>query len=255
MFDWSSTKGLLLMAGSALSIMLAIGIGIGYVMFYPSVSEASSRLVTSVERISRLESSIAMKEARFNDLLNEVGEYRQEIARMKATNEAHLEHLDQQLIAVTAAEVAQNEAATDLVAIRKKITLLEDDLLATNALHGQLFSLEEAIEPMDSDRLLLVELRKSMPDDLDAATQYWKKVKDQAVKSDPSLGTKVDRVIRFLPTYFDWLGGEYTDTCDSVLAFFDSGAVEFGTMSGDLQNDIFLVMINRMDSAINLIEN
>jgi hypothetical protein len=31
--------------------------------------------------------------------------------------------------------------------------------------------------------------------------------------------------------------------------------VEFGTMSGDLQNDIFLVMINRMDSAINLVGN
>ena len=255
MFDWSSTKGLLLMAGSALSIMLAIGIGVGYVMFYPSGSEASSRLVASVERINRLESSIATKDARFNDLLNEVGGYRHEIAHMKATNDAHLEQLDQQLIAANLAEVAQKEAATDLVAIRKKITLLEDDLLAMNALHGQLSSLEEAIEPMDSDRLLLVELRKSMPDDLDAATKYWKKVKDQAVKSDPSLGTKVDRVIRFLPTYFDWLGGEYTDTCDSVLAFFDSGAVEFGTMSGDLQNDIFLVMINRMDSAINLIEN
>jgi len=255
MFDWSSTKGLLLMAGSALSIMLAIGIGIGYVVFYSSTSEASSRLETSVERISRLESSIAIKDSRFNDLLNEVGGYRQEIARMKATNDAHLEKLDQQLIAATAAEAEQKEAATDLVAIRKQIALLEDDLLAMNSLHRQLFSLEEAIEPMDSDRLLLVELRKSMPDNLDAATQYWKKVKDQAVKSDPSLGTKVDRVIRFLPTYFDWLSGEYTDTCDSVLAFFDSGAVEFGTMSGDLQNDIFLVMINRMDSAISLIRN
>ena len=255
MFDWSSTKGLLIMAGSTLSIMLAMGIGIGYVMFYPSASEASSRLETSVERISRLESSIAMKDSRFNDLLNEVGGYRQEIARMKVTNDAHLEQLDQQLIAATAAEVAQKEAATDLVAIKKQITLLENDLSAMNALHGQLFSLEEAIEPMDSDRLLLVELRKSMPDELDAATRYWKKVKDQAVKSDPSLGTKVDRVIRFLPTYFDWLNGEYTDTCDSILAFFDSGAGEFGTMSGDLQNDIFLVMINRMDSAINLIQN
>ena len=61
MFDWSSTKGLLLMAGSALSITLGIGIGTGYVMFYPSASEASSRLETSSERISRLESSIAMR--------------------------------------------------------------------------------------------------------------------------------------------------------------------------------------------------
>ena len=255
MFDWSSTKGLLLMAGTALSIMLAIGIGIGYVIFYPSATEASSRLETSIERISRLESSIAMKDSRFNDLLNAGGGYRQEIALMKATNDAHLEQLDLQSLAAAAAEVTQKEAATDLVAIRKQITLLEAELSAMNALNGHLFNLEEAIEPMDSDRLLLVELRKSMPDDLDAATQYWKQVKDQAVKSDPSLGTKVDRVIRFLPTYFDWLSGEYTDTCDSVLAFFDSGAVEFGTMSGDLQNDIFLVMINRMDSAINLIRN
>ena len=255
MFDWSSTKGLLLMASSALSIMLAIGIGIGYVMFQPSVSEASSRLVTSAERMSRLESSIAMKDVRFNDLLNEVGEYRQEIASLKATNGGLLEQFAQQRITATAAEIAKKGAETDLVAIREKMSSLESDLVAMNALHSQLFNLEGAIEPMDSDRLLLVELRKSMPDDLDAATKYWRTVKDQAVKSDPSLGTKVDRVIRFLPTYFDWLGGEYTDTCDSVLAFFDSGAVEFGTLSGDLQNDIFLVMINRMDSAINLIGN
>ena len=255
MFDWSSTKGLLLMASSALSIMLAIGIGIGYVMFQPSASEASSRLETTVERMSRLESSIAMKDVRFNDLLNEVGEYRQEIASLKATNGGLLEQFAQQRITATAAEIAKKGAETDLVAIREKMSSLESDLVAMNALHSQLFNLEGAIEPMDSDRLLLVELRKSMPDDLDAATKYWRTVKDQAVKSDPSLGTKVDRVIRFLPTYFDWLGGEYTDTCDSVLAFFDSGAVEFGTLSGDLQNDIFLVMINRMDSAINLIGN
>ena len=255
MFDWSSTKGLLLMASSALSIMLAIGIGIGYVMFQPSASEASSRLETTIERMSRLESSIAMKDVRFNDLLNEVGEYRQEIASLKATNGGLLEQFAQQRITATAAEIAKKGAETDLVAIREKMSSLESDLVAMNALHSQLFNLEGAIEPMDSDRLLLVELRKSMPDDLDAATKYWRTVKDQAVKSDPSLGTKVDRVIRFLPTYFDWLGGEYTDTCDSVLAFFDSGAVEFGTLSGDLQNDIFLVMINRMDSAINLIGN
>ena len=255
MFDWSSTKGLLSMAGSAVLIMLAIGVGIGYVMFQPSASEASSRLETSVERINRLESSIASKDGRFNDLLNVVGEYKQEIARMKATNGSLLEQIAQQRVTASAAELAKKTAATDLVAIQKKIALLEDDLVATQSLHGQLFSLEGAIQPMDSDRLLLVELRKSMPDDLDAATKYWKTVKEQAVKSDPSLGTKVDRVIRFLPTYFDWLGGEYTDTCDSVLAFFDSGAVEFGTMSGDLQNDIFLVMINRMDSAINLVRN
>ena len=103
MFDWSSTKGLLSMAGSALLIMLAIGVGIGYVMFQPSASEASSRLETSVERINRLESSIASKDGRFNDLLNVVGEYKQEIARMKATNGSLLEQIAQQRVTASAA--------------------------------------------------------------------------------------------------------------------------------------------------------
>ena len=114
MFDWSSTKGLVSMAGSALLIMLAIGIGIGYVMFQPSASEASSRLETSVERISRLESSIASKDGRFNDLLNVVGEYKQEIARVKATNGGLLEQIAQQRVTVSAAEFTKKTAATDM---------------------------------------------------------------------------------------------------------------------------------------------
>ncbi len=255
MFDWASTKGLLSMAGSALMLMLGIGIGIGYVLFQPSASEASSRIETNVERISRLEASIAEKDARFNDLLNQVAGYKQEISRAKATKEGLTEKIAQQQAIVTSAELAESEATNDLVASQTLVGSLEDQVSTMAALQEHIAKFESTIEPMDSDRLLLVELRKSMPDTLDEAVKYWKTVKNQAVQSNPSLGTKVDRVIRLLPPYFDWLEGTYTDTCDSVLAFFDSGAVEFGTMSGDLQNDIFLVMINRMDSAINLVGN
>ena len=255
MFDWASTKGLLSMAGSALMIMLGIGIGIGYVLFQPSASEASSRTETNVERISRLEASIAEKDARFNDLLNQVAGYKQEIARTQAINEGLTDRIAQQQSTVDAAELAEKAAQNDLAASQEQVASLEEQLSTMASVQGHLANLEGAIEPMDSDRLLLVELRKSMPDNLDDAVMYWNTVKEQAVKSDPTLGPKVDRVIRLLPTYFDWIDGTYTDTCDSVLAFFDSGAVEFGTMSGDLQNDIFLVMINRMDSAINLVGN
>lgn len=255
MFDWASTKGLLSMAGSALMLMLGIGIGIGYVLFQPSASEASSRIETNVERISRLEASIAEKDARFNDLLNQVAGYKQEISRAKATKEGLTEKIAQQQAIVTSAELLETEATNDLVASQTLVGSLEDQVSTMAALQEHIAKFESTIEPMDSDRLLLVELRKSMPDTLDEAVKYWKTVKNQAVQSNPSLGTKVNRVIRLLPTYFDWLEGTYTDTCDSVLAFFDSGAVEFGTMSGDLQNDIFLVMINRMDSAINLVGN
>ena len=255
MFDWSSTKGLVAMAGSVLMIMLGIGIGIGYVLFQPSTSEASSRMETNVERINRLEASIAEKDARFNDLLNLVSSFKQEIARTKATNEGILEQISQQKVVVEAAEHAEMVAKNDFITSQNEVSALEDRVSTMAVLQGHVVALEGTIEPMDSDRLLLAELRKSMPNTLEEAVKYWKTVKDQAVKSDPNLGTKVDRVIRMLPTYFDWIDGTYTDTCDSVLAFFDSGAVEFGTMSGDLQNDIFLVMINRIDSAINLVGN
>jgi uncharacterized protein HemX len=106
MFDWASTKGLLSMAGSALMLMLGIGIGVGYVLFQPSASEASSRTETNVERISRLEASIAEKDARFNDLLNQVAGYKQEISRAKATNEGLTGKIEQQQATVTAAERA-----------------------------------------------------------------------------------------------------------------------------------------------------
>ena len=177
------------------------------------------------------------------------------LSRAKATKEGLTEKIAQQQAIVTSAELSETEATNDLVASQTLVGSIEDQVSTMAALQDHIAKFESTIEPMDSDRLLLVELRKSMPDTLDEAVKYWKTVKNQAVQSNPSLGTKVDRVIRLLPTYFDWLEGTYTDTCDSVLAFFDSGAVEFGTMSGDLQNDIFLVMINRMDSAINLVGN
>ncbi|MCH8940647.1 MAG: hypothetical protein IIC27_05960, partial [Chloroflexi bacterium] len=212
MFDWASTKGLLSMAGSALMLMLGIGIGIGYVLFQPSASEASSRIETNVERISRLEASIAEKDARFNDLLNQVAGYKQEISRAKATKEGLTEKIAQQQAIVTSAELAESEATNDLVASQTLVGSLEDQVSTMAALQEHIAKFESAIEPMDSDRLLLVELRKSMPDTMDEAVKYWKTVKNQAVQSNPSLGTKVDRVIRLLPTYFDWLEGTYKDT-------------------------------------------
>ena len=255
MFNWASTKGLLSVAGTASMLVLGIGIGIGYILFQPSSSEASSRLETNQERVARLDASIDEKDARFQDLLNQIAGFKEEIARTQATNEALLDQINQQQSTVDAAELAGKEALDALVASQEQVASLEEQIAAILSVEGHLANLQNTIEPMDSDRLLLVELRKSMPDNLEDAEKYWKGVKEQAVQSDPSLGTKVDRVIRLLPTYFDWIDGTYTDTCDSVLAFFNSGAVEFGTMSGDLQNDIFLVLINRMDSAITLIEN
>lgn len=235
-------------------LALGIGVGIGYVAFEPQSTEAASSLDASQERVARLEASIADKDARYQELLDEVADFKAEIALTAATNESLMDEMARQGEALAAAEDAQRTLQADLTTTQGQVSALEAQIGSEEALAARLSGFESAIAPLGDDRLLLVELRKDTPDTLDEATEYWEELKELAVAADPTLGTKVDRVIAFLPTYFEWFEGDYDNTCESLQAFFDTGAVEFGTLSGDLQSDIFLLLINRIDAATALVE-
>ena len=251
----SATLGTLGLTLVLLAAAVGIGIGIGYLAFQPASTEAASSLDTSRERVARLEASIAEKDARYLDLLNEVAGFKEDIATAKATNVTLIEEMDRQGEALAATEKTSSGFQSDLDTTARRIGVLESQIGGQADLASQITGLQEAILPLAEDRLLLVELRKDTPDNLEDATEYWERVKELAVASDPTLGTKVDRVLAFLPTYFEWFEGEYSDTCESLQAFFDSGAVEFGTLSGDLQSDVFLLLINRIDVATGLVDN
>lgn len=251
----SATLGTLVLTLVLVAAALGIGIGIGYLAFQPASTEAASNLDTSRERVARLEASFAEKDSRYNDLLNQVAGFKEEIARTKATNVTLMEELERQGGTLAAAEKASSGFQSDLTTTERRIAALESQIGGEAELTSQISDIQEAISPLAEDRLLLVELRKDTPDNLEDATEYWERVKELAVAAEPTLGTKVDRVLAFLPTYFEWFEGEYDDTCESLQAFFDTGAVEFGTLSGDLQSDVFLVLINRIDVATALVDN
>ena len=249
----SSTTEIVALTLALLAAVLGIGIGIGYLLFQPASSQAASRLDNSQQRVMRLEASIAEKDSHYHDLLVQVTEFKAEIARTQADSQALRDELQQQGSAVASAEQVGRDAQAELAFTQERVRDLEQRLADQDALGASLAALKESITPLEQDRLLLVELRKDTPDTLKEAQAYWKTVKELAVAADPTLGTKVDRVIRFLPTYFAWVDGEYDDTCESIEAFFDTGAVEFGTLSGDLRRDVFLLLINRIDVAAGLI--
>ena len=127
-------------------------------------------------------------------------------------------------------------------------------MVALTAVEGQVDSLEEAVSPLDTDRLLLVELRKDFPDDREAATEYWESVKKLSVQSDPSLGPKVDRVLRLLPTYFDYIeAAREATSCEDVFSsYFSTGVIDFFNVERDYRRDVFLVLINRIDALVSL---
>lgn len=250
----SATLGTLALTLMIAAVALGIGLGIGYLAFEPRSTEAASGLDASRERVMRLEASIAEKDARYREVLDQVAGFKAEIAQANADNEALRDEMDRQGGTLAAAQDMARGVQSDLSSAESRVTALEGRLVGQSELAEQIADFETAIEPLADDRLLLVELRKDTPDTLEEAAAYWETVKELAVAADPALGAKVDRVIQFLPTYFDWFEGEYTDTCESLQAFFDTGAVEFGTLSGDLQSDVFLLLINRIDVATGLVE-
>ena len=250
----SATLSTLALTLAIAAVALGIGLGIGYLAFEPRSTEAASGLDASQERVVRLEASIAGKDTRYQNLQDQVAGFKKEIARVNAANQALQDQLDRQGAALAAAQEMARGVESNLTAAERRVNALEGQIAGLDALAAQIAEFQAAIAPLAHDRLLLVELRKDTPDTLEGATEYWETVKDLAVAADPTLGAKVDRVIQFLPTYFDWFDGEYNDTCESLQAFFDTGAVEFGTLSGDLQSDVFLLLINRIDVATGLVE-
>ena len=250
----SATLGTLALTLAIAAVALGIGLGIGYLAFEPQSTEAASGLDASRERVMRLEASIAEKDARYQDLQDQVAGFKEEIAQANAESAALRDEMDRQGETLAAAQEMTRGVQSDLADAEDRVGALEGQLADQEELAAQIAEFQTAIAPLADDRLLLVELRKDTPDTLEDATEYWETVKDLAVAADPTLGAKVDRVIQFLPTYFDWFEGEYSDTCESLQAFFDTGAVEFGTLSGDLQSDVFLLLINRIDVATGLVE-
>ena len=250
----SATLGTLALTLAIAAVALGIGLGIGYLAFEPRSTEAASGLDASRERVMRLEASIAEKDARYQDLQDQVAGFKEEIAQANAESAAQRDEMDRQGETLAAAQEMTRGVQSDLADAEDRVGALEGQLASQEELAAQIAEFQTAIAPLADDRLLLVELRKDTPDTLEDATEYWETVKELAVAADPTLGAKVDRVIQFLPTYFDWFEGEYSDTCESLQAFFDTGAVEFGTLSGDLQSDVFLLLINRIDVATGLVE-
>ena len=250
----SATLGTLALTLAAVSVALGIGVGIGYLAFEPQSTEAASTIDAGQERVMRLEASVAQKDARYQELLDQVAGFKDEIARTNAANDALRDEMERQGETLAAAQTMTRDLQSEVAAGEGRVSALETRLAGQSELTAQILELQDAILPLGDDRLLLVELRKDTPDTLEDATAYWETVKELAVAADPTLGAKVDRVIDFLPTYFEWFEGEYDDTCESLQAFFDSGAVEFGTLSGDLQSDVFLLLINRIDAATALVE-
>ena len=237
---------------TALAVAVVIGVGIGYVVFHPQATHANGRLQEREAQAVVLQGEVREKTARIDALLGEVAGVEEKLARAAAREGSALADVARQREATGRVEAARLETQAALDARDATLREMDDDLAQLSLDRGKLDMLREHIELMDNDRLVLVELRKDMPRNEKEATTYWENLRGLAIKSDPNLGAKVNRVLRILPAYFEWIETPFTSTCDSVSAYFSSAASELGTVQLDLEKDVLLVLINRIDTAIGL---
>ena len=235
-------------------IFLAAGVFVSYGTFKPRASSAEARSVEQGLRIAELETLITSQDAKVAGLLNETTELLKESVTLDRKLQTATSNLEEQQTASKTLRGELSVAVNLAEDAQITITSLNADLNNLKFIEGRLLDVSKEIRQLEPHRLLLVELRKDMPDTRKTAIEYWKRVKSMAAKADPSLGPKADRVIRLLPTYFDWAEGEYVDTYESVATYVDSGANDFGTIIGDFEKDVFLSIINRIDALISQVE-
>ena len=125
-------------------------------------------------------------------------------------------------------------------------------------INDKLVSIKSVILRFDNDKLLLVEIRKEIPQTRNEAQQHWKNVKTIALQTDSSLGPAIDKVITKIDPYYDWIAKLDNVTTDEeyinwIIEGQLSGAYTYNEEIVEFRNDALLAGIIRMDAALSLI--
>ena len=236
-----------------LLVGLVIGLAVGFtILQQPSKSRVEARLTERERQVAELEETLTARDARIQELLTLQGDAQAELARARVGLSSNATEMEEARVAVQQL-LAKLEQAQTLAAQRaEEIAPLKESVASLSAFKTTVETLQAAVGPLGTDRLLLVELRKDIPENRQAATEYYENIKKLAVQSDPSLGPKADRILRLLPTYFNYLDSASEATsCEGVFsAYATSGVADYFTVESDFQKDTLLVLINRIDTLV-----
>jgi len=126
----------------------------------------------------------------------------------------------------------------------------------TERLRNALSQLRNLAGPLEADRLLLSELRKDFPDDMDEAQAYLERLRDLAFKSDPArLGPLATRMVEKSPPYLKWRDKEYTTAEEAAREYARSGAREFQNLFNQFNNAVLQTVATHLDALLSQLES
>lgn len=120
---------------------------------------------------------------------------------------------------------------------------------------GSNVDLAEFLAAMESDRRLLSEIRKGIPNTREEAELFLQRLKQLAGRSDPvRLAIRADRVLEQAPIYFDWLETEFETAEDATYEYYVGGAQGFQRAMDEFEQAALLIAINRLDTASRMLQ-
>jgi TolA-binding protein len=120
-------------------------------------------------------------------------------------------------------------------------------------LRDALAGIADLYDPMESDRQLLLELRKQLPEERVDAESYLTRMQTLALESDPTrLSQLASRVKETAPVFLEWRQTDYPTPAEANQAYLDSGASGFSTDFEEFRSAILLTVANRLDALLTL---
>tara|TARA_Y100000590_G_scaffold107647_1_gene122449 strand:+ start:6792 stop:7487 length:696 start_codon:yes stop_codon:yes gene_type:complete len=168
---------------------------------------------------------------------------------------------------LTQIELRVNKDSTDNQALsdsyQTKIDELQAELqllktqVTTNIVDDSAVSqFSDVATSLEQHRVMLVELRKSLPQTREGSAGYWYNMKNIATKADPSLSSSVDRVILKIDNYYDWNDnnpGNQSSAQDFLQWQSDyrsSGAIAYEEASVAFTKDALQSVITKLESVV-----
>lgn len=232
----------------ALVVMLVsaggiLGYGMGFSHYQPRVLSLDQQLQERQAQLADIKLDLSQTRAKLDQATQELRQT-QDNARRTALE------LDQVRGQLDSARTQADKLAGDLGATLVRLDVRELQLTTLLGQEQQWEQLLQVVDQMRNDRQLLAELRKDTPPTREEALRYWESIKRLAAQSDPRLAPKVDQVLAATRTFFDWQDKRYASEDERSNAFFLSGAYLLYTITGDFVNSVFLVVVARMDGAL-----
>lgn len=108
---------------------------------------------------------------------------------------------------------------------------------------------------LETDRALLLELRKNMPDGRAEAETYLERLQTLALKSDPArFGNLARRVKESAPAFLNWREKQFGSQEEAAQAFVQSGAQAFRGALSNLNEAILLSVVNHIEALLDVLD-